>query len=184
MTARQLHLMTERLTSLFRTKLRQTASDHGLKLVQLEALIYLSTANRYSDTPIALSEYLGMTKGTVSQTLKVLERRELIAKTGDPIDGRVQHCHPTTEGDAIVRQAYPSELFTTLGPEGAALADSLGALLRALQQQNGLKTFGLCHTCRHYQKRGKQGRCGLTQERLNASDAERVCREHAPTDAG
>ena len=34
-----------------------------------------SKANRYSNTPQALADYLGLTKGTVSQTLLLLDRR-------------------------------------------------------------------------------------------------------------
>src|SRR3546814_7076019 len=38
----------------------------GLNPAQWEALRFLATANKYSRSPTALAEYLGATKGTVS----------------------------------------------------------------------------------------------------------------------
>ena len=176
MTATRLHLLTERLSSLFRASLRSVASAHGLKLSQLEALIYLSVANRYSDTPIALAEYLSLTKGTVSQTLKALERQGLVTKTRDDADGRVQHCALTEAGEAIVAEAFPAEGFATA--EHESQVDALEALLRGLQRRNGFRTFGLCKTCRFFEPRARGGRCGLTREPLSRRETTKICREH------
>ena len=65
----------ERLTRLMR------AGEHegGLNPAQWEALRYLSRANRFSNSPIALTRFLGSTKGTISQTIKALERKGFIA---------------------------------------------------------------------------------------------------------
>lgn len=178
MTSRRLHLLTERLSSVFRAGLRQVASRHGLKLVQLEALVYLSVANRYSDTPAALTEYLGVTKGTVSQTLKALERRGLIEKRADDDDGRIQHCSLTAPGRAIVGQAFPADGLAADDEATGELADALEQLLRTLQRRNGYRTFGLCRTCRFFRPRSKGGVCGLTDEPLSKTDTTKICREH------
>ena len=60
----------------------------GLLPVQWEALRYLGRANRFSRTPAALTAYLGLTKGTVSQTVHALEARGLVTKQVDPADRR------------------------------------------------------------------------------------------------
>ena len=60
----------------------------GLLPVQWEALRYLGRANRFSRTPAALTAYLGLTKGTVSQTVHVLEAKGLVTKQVDPADRR------------------------------------------------------------------------------------------------
>ena len=62
----------ERLASLLRSERRNRLLKHGLQPIQFEVLYYLSICNRYSDTPMGVTDYLGQTKGTVSQTLKVL----------------------------------------------------------------------------------------------------------------
>lgn len=179
MSTARLHQLVERLASLFRASLRQASTAHALKLVQLEALIYLSMANRYSDTASALTEYLGVTKGTVSETLKALERRGLLEKVPDPRDGRVVHCRPSERGRAIVADAYPAALLRGVGSEAAeASAEALTELLRALQRGHGFRSFGVCRTCRFFQPAGAAGRCGLTGERLSRIDVTRICREH------
>ena len=81
--------LVERLGNLMRTELRKSGTDESLQPVHLQALMYLSKANRYSNTPQALADYLGLTKGTVSQTLLLLDRRGLIERFEDDIDRRV-----------------------------------------------------------------------------------------------
>jgi DNA-binding MarR family transcriptional regulator len=179
--ADRLHLTLERISSLFRTELRAAAGEHDLKLVQLEALIFLSVANRYSDTAGAMAEYLGVTKGTVSQTLLALERRGLIAKTPDPDDGRVLHCRLTADGASIAKSTHPIHaLADTSEADGAAAQSAATELLRQLQRGRGLRTFGQCDSCALFEERGSRYRCGLTGERLSRDDSTRVCREHQP----
>jgi len=179
MSAKRLQLLVERLTSLVRSDLRAVAVSHGLKLVQLEALVYLSVANRYSNTPVALTEYFGVTKGTISQTLKTLELRGLIEKISDTEDGRVQHCILTQRGREIATSAYPVKTLERLPADQAEIyADVLEEQLRVLQLKNGSKTFGQCHTCRFFETRAKGGVCGLTRESLSVQDSKKICREH------
>lgn len=179
MSSPRLHQLTERISSLFRASLRQAASTHGLKIVQLEALVYLSMANRYSDTPAALTEYLGVTKGTVSQTIKALERRGLLKKRPDANDGRVVRCRLTKQGRAVVDEAYPTALVRDL-PKAplAATTLALESFLQQLQRANDFQTFGVCRSCRFYQPKASGGRCGLTEEPLSARDSTLICREH------
>jgi DNA-binding MarR family transcriptional regulator len=66
--------LVERLGNLMRASCARRAPTETLQPVHLQALIYLTKANRYSNTPQALADYLGLTKGTVSQTLLILDR--------------------------------------------------------------------------------------------------------------
>ena len=178
-----LHLVLERLSSLFRARLRESAAAHGLKLVQLEALIYLSMANRYSDTPSALADYLGVTKGTAGQTVAALERHGFVERQVDGEDGRVFHCGPTDAGRRVVRSAYPAAFLTELDRPNLRDAANAGVeLLRAIQAVHDFRSFGQCQTCAHFQRDGARFRCGLTSERLTRTDALRICREHARPD--
>lgn len=79
----------ERLGHLYRSHLREFAYSEGLNLSQVESLIYLARCNRYSNTPLALAEYFGLTKGTVSQTVISLEKKKLLDKMIDQSDRRV-----------------------------------------------------------------------------------------------
>src|SRR5258706_11110461 len=99
--------LVERLGNLMRTELRKSGGDEALQPVHLQALIYLSKANRYSNTPQALAEYLGLTKGTVSQTLLLLDRRGLIERFEDDIDRRVVRLRLSSAGERLLSDSEP-----------------------------------------------------------------------------
>jgi len=180
---RQAHDLIERLCSLVRADIRSICNQYGMRPVQLEALEFLTQCNRYSDTPQAVAEFLGLTKGTVSQTLKVLEKKGLLQKHGDEADRRLVHLKPTAKGRDLVEHAVPAAAlgvgFDNLSDtDTRATIDSLRVLLRSVQQANGMKSFAPCHTCRFNQQRDNGYVCKLTQEPLTELDIQLLCREH------
>jgi len=172
----------ERLCNLLRTDARHRALPHGLRPVQVEALLYLARCNHYSDTPQAVTEFLGSTKGTVSQTLKVLERERLLAKSTDPADRRVVRLRLTDAGRELADElSVPAVLQEALADDRVPierLAGDLRHLLAGLQRAAGHRTFGACHTCRFFRREDSGFRCGLTGEPLAEADADLICREH------
>ncbi|MCG8010485.1 MAG: MarR family transcriptional regulator, partial [Candidatus Thiodiazotropha weberae] len=112
MDSNSLYNHLERLSELLRTDLRKSGIEHGLQPVQLEVLHYLSVCNRYSDTPLAVSEYLGQTKGTVSQTIKVLEQKGLLLRRTDAEDKRVSHLALTPRGSKLLDRLVPPPMLT------------------------------------------------------------------------
>ncbi|MGI9505229.1 MAG: MarR family transcriptional regulator, partial [Geminicoccaceae bacterium] len=76
--------LLERIGRLIRTE--EQVGD--LYPAQWSALRYLKRANRFSRTPMALAEYLGTTRGTISQTLIALERKGLITRQPSARDKR------------------------------------------------------------------------------------------------
>lgn len=176
----------ERIANLIRTDVRRAGIASGLQPVQLEALHYLSRCNRYSNTPVAVAEFLGLTKGTVSQTLGVLETNRLIEKQADAKDRRVVHLRLTEAGADVVAESIPPQLLKAAFDgltelEAGEVLSALDLVLRRLQRANGMKTFGACKACRHHSLEADGGRrCGLTTEALSEVDAKQLCREHDP----
>lgn len=184
MTGTALFDLLERLTSLMRVWNRQHPLLADLQPIQVSALLYLARCNHYSNTPLAVTEYLGLTKGTVSQSLKALEAKGLIVKTQDPRDKRSVHLQLTEAARALVAELVPPQfLGTALGRMGGQ-ADELerlfGLLLRTIQQAEEVPSFGLCHSCRFHQQRDGQPFCGLTREPLAPAAIGLICREHQP----
>lgn len=68
-------VLLERLGALIQQSLRDDAARHGLLPIHLQILAYLDRANRYSNLPIAVAQYFGITRGTVSQSLQLLSGR-------------------------------------------------------------------------------------------------------------
>ncbi|MNO71498.1 HTH-type transcriptional repressor NicR [compost metagenome] len=173
----------ERLTSLMRAWAREQPLMADLQPIQLSALSYLARCNRYSNTPLGVTDFLGLTKGTVSQSLKALEAKGLIEKRPDPNDRRSVHLQLTAEGrqlvDALVPPAFLQEAAAAMGEQGKRLEVLLDTLLRTIQRQQDVQRFGLCRTCRFHQPGAAGATCGLTGEPLSRIEAELICREHA-----
>ena len=176
----------ERLGNLLRAALRQAGATQGLQPMHLQALLYLNEANRYSNTPQALAEYLGLTKGTVSQSLLLLARRRLIARHADEKDGRVVRLSLTDKGKEVLKElGYGNSWRDALQQASPARLSSATKVLKealaSLQAKGGQKTFGICVTCRHNLHIGPRSYvCGLTKEKLSSREVSKICREHSP----
>ena len=176
----------ERLGNLLRVGLRQAATAQSLQPIHLQALLYLVEANRYSNTPQALAEYLGLTKGTVSQSLLLLARRKLIARHADEKDGRVVRLTLTDKGKDILKElglsnAWRDAMQAASPARLSSATKVLKEALATLQTKNGHRTFGVCVTCRHNLHIGPRSYvCGLTKEKLTSREVNQICREHSP----
>jgi MarR family transcriptional regulator, negative regulator of the multidrug operon emrRAB len=173
----------ERMSALIRSEERKKCTEFGLQSVHLQILDYLSRCNKYSDTPAALTNYLGMTRGTVSQTVLLLEKKGYVKKTTDTVDRRVIHLSLLPEGKAMLEQARPSELLNQASDllERDKLGnydETLVNILSALQKSNKSHSFGLCKTCQFFTLLPDGFLCGLTKETLNEEDSGKICQEH------
>jgi MarR family transcriptional regulator, organic hydroperoxide resistance regulator len=174
--------LLERITSLTRVWFRQHPLLSDIQPIQLSALVYLARCNRYSNTPLAVTDYLGLTKGTVSQSLKALETKGLIVKSPDTRDKRSVHLELTEEArvllGAVMPPAFLHDATQQMGAQAVELESLLAELLRNVQRTEDVPSFGLCKTCRFHQHVAGAPFCGLTQEPLAHTDIELICREH------
>ncbi|MDT8439965.1 MAG: MarR family transcriptional regulator [Wenzhouxiangellaceae bacterium] len=180
------HLILERIAALIHQSVRDDAARHGLQSIHVQILGYLARANRYSDMPIAVAEYLGITRGTVSQSLKVLEDKGLIRRRPDPRHGRRVHLELTAAGRSILEHGWSGRLQAALAAQESAqhgLGDALRELLRGLQQANRQRPFGICHQCAHFLVEADGHRCGLTGEALHDEQTQKICREWTQPDS-
>ncbi len=164
----------------------------GLNPAQWEALRFLGRANRYSRSPGAIAEYLGATRGTVSQTLIALESKGYIKRSRCIADKRAVDVALTEAGRALLA----SDPLTVLGASVAALDEAeRGALGRAIDRMfeqlhaaRGLCGFGRCRNCCHL-KPGEGAasapaapacRCGVTGEALKSEELDQICVDFRP----
>ena len=173
------------LGRLMRAESRSRPGTGELHPVHLQALLYLKQANRYSNTPQALTEYLGSTKGTVSQSLLLLYRKGWVNRYADAEDGRVVRLGLSAKGERLLARAGMAPVWQRAlqGIQAGDVETALRVLQQALlnlQRERSQKSFGVCHTCRHFRREGgQQFRCGLTGESLEPAEILKICREHA-----
>ena len=177
--------LIERISTLLRSEERKKYSAIGLQPVHGQVLEYLAKCNRHSNTPAAVTEYLGSTKGTVSQSIQVLERKKYIEKIPDAEDRRVVHLFLTEDGRRVLEGLKPLQVFADAEQQVTSRKfDSIGAALNvtlsALQKANNSKSFGLCRTCEYFSEVDRHYHCQLTQLPLEQNDTDKICREHKP----
>jgi DNA-binding MarR family transcriptional regulator len=172
--------------------IRSGASVDGLNPAQWEALRYLARANRFSRTPAALADYLGSTRGTVSQTLIALEQKGFVGRTQSTRDKRSIDLELTSQAEAALRGdpliALARDLAASAGAEIDGIVTTLRAALHRAVARNDGKAFGACHTCRHFQRdvgtaSRTPHRCGLLDEPLSETDSRAICVEQELAEA-
>jgi DNA-binding MarR family transcriptional regulator len=167
--------LIERISALHRSLMRKFAAEEELQFVHVEILQYLAICNHYSDTTQAISEYLGQTKSSISQSLAHLEDGGFIKRSQDRVDKRKSHLQTTSKGLAVTVR-----LHETMKTDDTSRFDSaLLSVLSMIQKKNGLSGFGICGSCKFNLNPGKNiFVCGLTKEKLTLRDIEKICREH------
>lgn len=169
--------LIDRIGVLQRSEMRRYALEHGLQMVHLEVLTYLQNCNRYSDTTQSLSDFLGQTKGSISQTVGFLETEGYLKRNQDEKDKRVYHLELLPKARRLV-QDFDARFYGLFDTENLT-EKSLEEALVKIQKQNGLRSFGICSTCRfNTNPTGKKFVCGLTGEHLSSDDIKLRCREH------
>lgn len=161
---------------------RSGVAVKGLNGAQWEALRYLDRANRFSRTPAALSDYLGSTRGTVSQTLISLGQKGFVSRQPSARDRRSVALGLTKAGEeALVHdplRAIANDIADAT--DGVALADALRSVLRMTIRRNNGRPFGVCRSCKYFEPQAAGGSphfCGLLHEPLSAGDSDLICME-------
>lgn len=176
----------ERLSRL----MRAAEFGDGLNPAQWEALRYLGRANRFSNSPGALTRYLGATKGTISQTVKALERKKLIAKAERPGEKRSIVLTLTEAG----RQMMAKDPWSALAPSIEALGGKtkrrmdkgVAELLAQEISRHSAPSFGACATCRFWRADGRTDDakgphlCMLYDEPITVAETMQICIAHEP----
>ncbi|MBX3454758.1 MarR family transcriptional regulator [Ferrovibrio sp.] len=163
----------------------------GLNPAQWETLRFLAQANRYSRTPTALAEYLGATKGTVSQTLISLESKGLVDRCKKTCDRRQVAITLTEAGEAMLQRdpmrSLEKSICAMTADCGGALVTGLTRLLTELQHRREVMHFGVCEDCTMFcaehgkpktvphAASGEPKRCGMTGETLNDGECRQLC---------
>ncbi len=175
----------------------------GLNPAQWEALRFLARANQYSRSPGALADFLGTTRGTVSQTLIALEKKGYVQRARSAVDRRAVRLELTPAGVAALGRdpldAIEQAVSALDDEVGTALVRGLSRLLHDVQQKYAIKPFGVCQDCsllcvgaaaRPTAARPTTARpavaaktCGFTGEALRESDTDLLCVNYRPESA-
>lgn len=152
----------------------------ALNPTQWAALSYLSQANRFSRAPSQVAEFMSATRGTVSQTLKALARKEFITEVRSTTDRRWISYDVTTKGIDILdgTKTIDDALKGIDASTIASLEGGLESMLRKALELRGRKQFGQCQNCKYHRKEKIGGHCELLNEALRSNEAQQICHEY------
>jgi DNA-binding MarR family transcriptional regulator len=171
----------------------QQASGEGLSATQGQILAVLT--GQGSLTGSELSARLGVTLATISDSVRVLVEKGLVAKSPDPRHPRASLLTPTTKGTSVGARArfWPEFLAEAVGGlsagEQQAFFSGVVKMIRALQDRGLVPLNGMCVTCTHFRPNVREGprphHCAYVDAPLTSEQLRVDCPEHevAPDDA-
>jgi DNA-binding MarR family transcriptional regulator len=162
--------------------MRSASHTEGLNAAQWEALRYLARANRFSNSPGALTRFLGATKGTTSQTVLSLIKKGAIGKSLRNDDGRSVVLTLTDIGQKILSHDPLLSLEKAIAKLGdktsRRFAKGLDELLEIEVGRQGEPSFGNCTGCAHASKDQGDVWCKVLNLNVSKDDTPKLCIYH------
>lgn len=174
----------ERVSQIYRTLLWQTQVETGLSPIQSQILIFMLF---HEDKLLSISGFaveFSVTKATISDAFKTLEKKGLVRKEKDIVDKRRQILKLTKEGIALAEQIqnYTQPLDNILKefPTNTKLTlyTTLTDMMKALNDKHLLAPLRMCINCHYYEKKGGQSYCNLLNARLKDEELRLDCPEY------
>ena len=182
----------ERLSQVFRVRLREEAREHNLSPIQAQFLIYLLHHDVELRRVSQLAREFDLTQATVSDAVASLESKGSIQREQWPEDRRVVTLRLTKDGEKLAttlsRWADPVREHLEQFPPGEreTVMRFLMELTRSLQRSGHITVARMCVTCKFFRRdirpdKASPHHCGLLDVPLGAHNLRVDCPEHEAT---
>lgn len=175
----------ERISQAFRVLLWQESKEHSLSPIQVQVLVFLLHHSDEKRKVSYLADEFNMTKATISDTVRTLEQKELIAKEYQSDDTRSYIIHLTEKGKDIAQKTslFTQEIRTPIDKMEADdkenLLYNLMEIIRYLNKSGVITIQRMCMTCSFYRTSDNGTHfCSLLNQELGISDLRIDCPEH------
>jgi len=173
----------ERVTEVFRVLLWQKAKEAGLSPIQIQLLLFIGSHPKSLSSVSNLSREFNLKKPTVSDAIKSLHEKELVAKVfGD--DGRAYNLRLTPRGDKKVKEleGFEAPLKNEIGKMSASMQSSLygqlNQLIFGLNQSGIIQVQRMCFGCSFYEKRTQGHYCQFIKKALIDDELRLDCEDY------
>lgn len=174
----------ERVSEAFRVLLWNEGKDSALSPIQIQILVFIQFHTPDKCKVGYLADEFNMTKATISDSVKALHAKGLVAKETDPSDTRSFSLALTTEGKKIVKKAslFAAPLETPIAnltqSQKVVMLDGLLRLIHDLHTSGIITIQRMCFTCANYQLDTRGHYCHLLKSRLAETELRIDCPEH------
>lgn len=173
----------ERLSEAFRVLLWQEAKEHNLSPIQIQILVFVKYHPDARCKVSHLATEFNMTKATISDAVRVLEQKGLIAKETEPDDTRSYVILLTPLGEEVVRRMaglgapMVGSLAQLSDSQKVVLLESLLEMIFRLQKADIVSLQRMCFSCRFFENRNTGFYCKMLQKPLERQDLRVDCAE-------
>ncbi|MDO6603043.1 MarR family transcriptional regulator [Arenibacter palladensis] len=173
----------ERISEAFKVLLWDKAKLLGLSPIQIQILIFIAYHKNEICNVSHLAKEFNITKPTISDAIKVLDKKGLITKEYSSSDSRSYSISLSETGTETIGQisdfANPlkKQLNTVDNPELESLFGTLSKLIYQLNTSGILSVQRTCYGCKFYSKESNRDYCNLLNKELLNKDIRLDCPE-------
>ncbi|MGV8815998.1 MAG: MarR family winged helix-turn-helix transcriptional regulator [Gelidibacter sp.] len=171
----------ERVSELFKVLLWEHAKATGLSPTQIQLLIFIANHKPDFCNVSHLANEFNVTKPTISDAVKALDKKELIIKDFSGVDNRSYTIHLSDKGKTMVSKI---QSFTDPIKKRLVNLDGLDNLYATLTEliyglhKSGLLTVQrICFACKFHEVNDDNHHCNLLNKPLQNNDIQLDCPE-------
>jgi DNA-binding MarR family transcriptional regulator len=173
----------ERVSEVFKVLLWEKAKLVGLSPIQIQILIFIAFHKRELCNVSHLAKEFNVTKPTVSDAIKVLDKKGMIIKDYSSSDSRSYSITLSELGTDVVSQTYDfsnplkKQIDGFSQSELESLFGTLSQLIYKLNRNGILSVQRTCYGCKFYEKNNENDYCNLLQKELLNNEIRLDCPE-------
>lgn len=177
----------ERISEAFKVLLWEKAKLLGLSPIQIQILIFINYHKIDLCNVSHLAKEFNVTKPTISDAVRVLDKKELIEKVSSSSDSRSYAIQLSGSGKTIVSEtenfAHPlkKQLDGISDSDLEQTFQTISQLIYKLNKIGILTVQRTCYACKFYEKNGNQHYCNLLEKELQNSEIRIDCAEFQET---
>tara|TARA_R110002072_G_scaffold14307_1_gene59579 strand:- start:13486 stop:14094 length:609 start_codon:yes stop_codon:yes gene_type:complete len=173
----------ERISEVFRTLLWEHAKKLGLSPIQIQILIFIDQHKIELCNVSYLAKEFNVSKPTISDAVKALEKKNFIIKDFSASDSRSYSIRPSTDGKKIVyvtsnfanplKEKLETNDLSTL----ETVYETLNKLIFSLNKSGVISVQRTCYACKFYERRDGSNFCNYLNTPLYKKDIRLDCPE-------
>jgi DNA-binding MarR family transcriptional regulator len=180
----------ERISEVFKILLWEKAKLVGLSPIQIQILLFVAYHKPELCNVSHLAMEFNITKPTISDAIKVLDKKKMIVKDYSSPDNRSYTVQLSSLGEKIVLQTHDlanplkTQIENFKQTDLDSIFKTLSELIYKLNQNGVLTVQRTCFGCKFYQKHDTADYCNLLEKELLSQDIRLDCPEYKEKASG